>query len=55
MPISSIPSKAQTESRPPAACKADFSTVCGECGADMRPVHSHYECPVCGWRDSCCF
>jgi hypothetical protein len=32
----------------------DLSTVCLACGQPMREEHSHYRCPVCGWRDSCC-
>ncbi|MGH2694676.1 MAG: hypothetical protein ACRDJJ_07625 [Actinomycetota bacterium] len=33
----------------------DLSTTCAQCGAQMYPVHSHYQCPDCGYRDSCCF
>jgi hypothetical protein len=42
------------------ACPPDLSTVCTPChqGKDRRvqmiPVHAHYQCPECGWRDSCC-
>lgn len=37
------------------ACKVDFSTMCPTCQVEMQPVHSHYQCTRCGWRDSCCF
>ncbi len=33
---------------------ADLSTICMQCGAQMREEHAHYRCPECGWRDSCC-
>jgi len=36
-------------------CKVDFSTMCPHCQIAMQPVHSHYQCTRCGWRDSCCF
>jgi hypothetical protein len=32
----------------------DLSTVCWNCGGEMRPEHAHYRCEACGWRDSCC-
>jgi hypothetical protein len=37
------------------SCKVDFSTMCPTCQVEMQPVHSHYQCTRCGWRDSCCF
>jgi hypothetical protein len=44
-----------------AACRPpDLSTICTPCHegkgkqVKMMPVHSHYQCPECGWRDSCC-
>lgn len=42
---------------PPPVTKqptADLSVTCLLCGAQMRPEHAHYRCPVCYWRDSCC-
>lgn len=33
----------------------DLTTTCPVCAVAMLPVHSHYQCPRCGWRDSCCF
>ncbi len=43
------------------ACRApDLSTVCTPCHegkgrlVKMIPGHAHYQCPECGWRDSCC-
>jgi hypothetical protein len=48
---------AKPESPKPAAakvCKIDFSTICPHCQVQMIPVHSHYQCTKCGWRDSCC-
>ena len=39
--------------KPPPA-EPDLSIVCLVCGAEMRPEHAHYRCPVCFWRDSCC-
>lgn len=32
----------------------DLSTTCWNCGNQMIPVHGHYACEKCGWRDSCC-
>jgi hypothetical protein len=55
------PKRAPDETRPAAdercreACKVDFSTMCPTCQVEMQPVHSHYQCMRCGWRDSCCF
>jgi transposase len=40
---------------PPKRCKPDFSTTCPQCLVPMIPVHTHYQCTRCGWRDSCCF
>jgi hypothetical protein len=37
-----------------SACKVDFSTSCPYCQVEMQPVHAHYQCTRCGWRDSCC-
>jgi hypothetical protein len=37
------------------ACRVDFSVICPHCQVQMTPVHSHYQCMKCGWRDSCCF
>ena len=42
------------EDAPPVVIPADLSTTCLQCGAQMREEHSHYKCPECGWRDSCC-
>jgi predicted RNA-binding Zn-ribbon protein involved in translation (DUF1610 family) len=36
------------------APSADLSTMCMQCGEQMREEHAHYRCPACGWRDSCC-
>jgi len=36
-------------------CRVDFSVTCPHCQVQMTPVHSHYQCMKCGWRDSCCF
>ena len=44
----------------PTCRPLDMSTVCTPCfegkgkPVRMMPVHSHYQCPECGWRDSCC-
>jgi hypothetical protein len=43
------------EKEKPKRCKSDFSTICPHCLVQMIPVHSHYQCTRCGWRDSCCF
>lgn len=32
----------------------DISTMCLNCGEEMKPEHAHMRCPHCGWRDACC-
>ena len=57
MPIDDQRDNATT---PPVCRPLDLSTVCVPChqgkgkAVRMIPVHSHYQCPECGWRDSCC-
>jgi Zn finger protein HypA/HybF involved in hydrogenase expression len=46
---------AATALRPHIAMPSDLSTKCPTCLVEMIPVHSHYQCPRCGMRDSCCF
>jgi hypothetical protein len=33
---------------------ADLANRCPTCLVEMNWIHSHYQCPRCGWRDSCC-
>jgi hypothetical protein len=33
----------------------DLTTTCPTCMIEMQPEHAHYKCPLCGYRDSCCF
>ena len=33
---------------------ADLANRCPTCLVEMDWIHSHYQCPRCGWRDSCC-
>src|SRR5262245_3173759 len=33
----------------------DLTIRCPYDDSEMLPIHSHYQCPRCGWRDSCCF
>ena len=32
----------------------DLANRCPTCLVEMEWIHSHYQCPRCGWRDSCC-
>ena len=32
----------------------DLANRCPTCLVEMDWIHSHYQCPRCGWRDSCC-
>jgi hypothetical protein len=50
---STVPIKPKPSKLP--ACRIDFSVICPHCQVQMTPVHSHYQCMKCGWRDSCCF
>jgi len=39
----------------PSDCTlADLADRCPTCLVTMEWMHSHYQCPRCGWRDSCC-
>jgi len=51
-PIETKPAPAATQKQ---ACRIDFSVTCPHCQVTMQPIHSHYQCTRCGWRDSCCF
>lgn len=33
---------------------ADLANQCPTCLVEMEWIHSHYQCPRCGERDSCC-
>jgi len=33
---------------------AGLANRCPTCLVEMEWIHSHYQCPRCGWRDSCC-
>ncbi len=35
--------------------ECDLTTTCPTCLIEMHPEHAHYRCPLCGYRDSCCF
>lgn len=40
---------------PPAGdLPASLANRCPTCLVEMEWIHSHYQCPRCGWRDSCC-
>jgi hypothetical protein len=55
-----MPDDDRDEAAAPACRPPDLSTVCTPCHegrgkvVKMIPVHAHYQCPECGWRDSCC-
>lgn len=38
-----------------AIAQCELATTCPTCTVEMLPEHAHYKCPVCGYRDSCCF
>jgi hypothetical protein len=48
----STPATSSSTEKP--RCRVDFSTLCPHCSIAMQPVHAHYQCARCGWRDSCC-
>jgi hypothetical protein len=33
---------------------AYLANRCPTCLVEMEWIHSHYQCPRCHWRDSCC-
>lgn len=33
---------------------AGLANQCPTCLVEMEWIHNHYQCPRCGWRDSCC-
>ena len=47
------PEVADSGQHPSAACAAvDLSNRCPTCLVEMDWIHSYYQCPRCGWRDS---
>ena len=39
---------------PTEEAKPDLSIHCPLCLEEMIPVHAHYQCERCHYRDSCC-
>ena len=46
---------AEPEPGPAPQPTCDLTTTCPTCLVEMLPEHTHYKCPQCGYRDSCCF
>ena len=47
--------EAESEPAAPPPPMCDLTTTCPTCLVEMLPEHTHYKCPQCGYRDSCCF